>query len=209
MSIGENIKIYRKKRGLTQEQLAKLSGLSKNAIYNYENNKRTPSVDIANKIANALEVSLYSLNNPLSFLYEDIAVADREFKIDKIKTKFINNEILTDEELGLLRKYDTDTIMNNLNKVDNKTVKQNIDEFKVNLCKDIFQNFGYTVKNSDNELSIMDNSGTYKEMLVSLDSFSNLSNNVHWALDSFIERYIDENNNGFSIYDEEGENSGE
>lgn len=61
MNIGENIKTYRKEKGLTQEQLGNLSGLSKNAIYNYENNKRVPNITTIYNISNALEVSLDEL----------------------------------------------------------------------------------------------------------------------------------------------------
>ncbi|MCC0682581.1 tetratricopeptide repeat protein [Clostridioides sp. ES-S-0005-03] len=56
-SIGKNIKNYRLLKGWTQEQLANESGLSKNAIYNYENDKRIPNINILNNIANALEVN--------------------------------------------------------------------------------------------------------------------------------------------------------
>ncbi|MFN1845036.1 helix-turn-helix domain-containing protein [Clostridioides difficile] len=38
-NIGKNIKRYRLLNGWTQEELANESGLSKNAIYNYENEK--------------------------------------------------------------------------------------------------------------------------------------------------------------------------
>lgn len=61
MNIGENLKRIRKNKGFTQEQLAKLSNLSKNAIYNYENNKRIPAIDILNKIAAALDVEITDL----------------------------------------------------------------------------------------------------------------------------------------------------
>ena len=57
MDIGERIKIFRKSAGLTQEQLAKNSGLSRNAIYNYENGRRSPDIETLNKIAAALGVT--------------------------------------------------------------------------------------------------------------------------------------------------------
>ncbi|HFL2415223.1 TPA: helix-turn-helix domain-containing protein [Clostridioides difficile] len=55
-NIGKNIKKYRLLKGWTQEQLAKESGLSKNAIYNYENNKRIPNIGNLNKISEALGI---------------------------------------------------------------------------------------------------------------------------------------------------------
>ena len=57
MTVGQNIKYFRKKLKLTQEQLAKNSGLSRNAIYNYENGRRSPDIKTLNKIAEAFGIS--------------------------------------------------------------------------------------------------------------------------------------------------------
>ncbi|MCC0707302.1 helix-turn-helix domain-containing protein [Clostridioides sp. ES-S-0190-01] len=56
MAIGEDIKKLRKSKGLTQQELAEKANISKNAIYNYENNKSIPNAKILKKIMNALEV---------------------------------------------------------------------------------------------------------------------------------------------------------
>lgn len=61
MNIGDNIKRIRLNRNLTQDELATKSGFSKNAIWNYENNKRQPTVEFLTKIANALDVSINDL----------------------------------------------------------------------------------------------------------------------------------------------------
>jgi transcriptional regulator with XRE-family HTH domain len=61
MNIGAKIKKLRKHRGWTQEQLAEECGLSKNAIWNYENGKRTPNIEMLNKVAAALHISLNDL----------------------------------------------------------------------------------------------------------------------------------------------------
>lgn len=61
MNIGENIKKYRKEKGMTQEELAKKCGLSKNGLWNYENNRREPTIDVLIKISDALEVSLFDI----------------------------------------------------------------------------------------------------------------------------------------------------
>lgn len=61
MTLGNNIKKYRKMFKLSQEDLAKKSNLSRNAIYNYENNKRQPSIFTLNKIAAALGVTVNDL----------------------------------------------------------------------------------------------------------------------------------------------------
>ncbi|HBJ1646727.1 helix-turn-helix transcriptional regulator [Clostridium sp. ZBS20] len=58
MDIGTELKELRKKSGLTQQELAKKCSLSKNAIWNYENNKRNPTINTLNKIGNVLGVDL-------------------------------------------------------------------------------------------------------------------------------------------------------
>lgn len=58
MSVGENIKKYRKLKGLKQSELAELANISRVAIGNYERNDRTPTVDILSNIANALNVDI-------------------------------------------------------------------------------------------------------------------------------------------------------
>lgn len=60
-NIGENIKAYRKKKGLTQEELGTKCALSKNAIWNYETNRRKPTVATLGDIAAALNCTLLDL----------------------------------------------------------------------------------------------------------------------------------------------------
>lgn len=57
MTTGERIKNIRKSKGLSQEQLAKLCGLNRNSIYNYETGKRSPKSGDLERIADALEVT--------------------------------------------------------------------------------------------------------------------------------------------------------
>ena len=57
----EEIRKVRKKRGLSQEQLAKNSGLSRYSIINFETGRRDPRVKDLRKIAKALNVSVAEL----------------------------------------------------------------------------------------------------------------------------------------------------
>lgn len=61
--VGEKIKKYRTLRNLSQQQLANKCGLSKNAIWNYENNQRTPTIESLYKIADSLEIGINELTN--------------------------------------------------------------------------------------------------------------------------------------------------
>lgn len=56
MNVGERIRALRLKKELTQEELAIKAGLSKTAIWNYENSKRTPNLETVKKIAAALNI---------------------------------------------------------------------------------------------------------------------------------------------------------
>lgn len=67
MSVGENIRYFRKKANLTQEQLAKKMGVSAQMIYKWENGKSNPKIETVRKIASALDISSFELNNGLIF----------------------------------------------------------------------------------------------------------------------------------------------
>lgn len=51
----ENLKRFRKAKGLKQKELADLVGVSESSISQYENGKKNPSFEIALKLAEALD----------------------------------------------------------------------------------------------------------------------------------------------------------
>ena len=61
MTIGERIKFFRKSRGITQSQLAKLSGVHPVTVRKYETNKMVPQPEQIRRIADALAVSYYAI----------------------------------------------------------------------------------------------------------------------------------------------------
>ena len=61
MTIGDAIQYYRKKRKITQKQLAETIGCSMNSISRYENGKREPCGKTVQEIAHALSVSVAAL----------------------------------------------------------------------------------------------------------------------------------------------------
>ncbi|MGG5460029.1 helix-turn-helix domain-containing protein [Clostridium sp. B9] len=56
MKIGDRIKYFRKKKKLTQDELSNKCGISRNALSNYELNKRTPPINVIMKMANVLGI---------------------------------------------------------------------------------------------------------------------------------------------------------
>ena len=61
MTTGQRIKAARKKAGLTQKELGERMGQSFQSIAQWENDLRNPKLETLQRIANALEVSIYEL----------------------------------------------------------------------------------------------------------------------------------------------------
>lgn len=61
IDIGENIREIRKLKGMTQKELGNKLGISQSAINQFENNKTDPKLQTIEKIAIALEVSMYDI----------------------------------------------------------------------------------------------------------------------------------------------------
>jgi transcriptional regulator with XRE-family HTH domain len=57
VTIGESIKIIRKKKGITQKELSNKTGLAEATIIRYEKNKFKPNIKQIERIASALGVS--------------------------------------------------------------------------------------------------------------------------------------------------------
>lgn len=58
MPFPEILKELREKKGFTQEQLASMLNLTKNAISHYEKNINSPNIDTIQKIADVFDVSV-------------------------------------------------------------------------------------------------------------------------------------------------------
>ncbi|MCI8669224.1 MAG: helix-turn-helix transcriptional regulator [Lachnospiraceae bacterium] len=55
------IKEYREQKNLSYRQLEILSGVSKTMIFNIETGRRSPTIDILEKLAKGLKVSIHDL----------------------------------------------------------------------------------------------------------------------------------------------------
>jgi transcriptional regulator with XRE-family HTH domain len=63
--VGGNVRRIRQKKGLTQEQLAEISGFSQQYISGLEQGRRNPTVVTLYELASALGVSHLDLVRPL------------------------------------------------------------------------------------------------------------------------------------------------
>ena len=92
MSIGENIRKYRKNLGMTQEELAKKMGVIQPNVHRWEKGLVTPSLETIKKLAKILNVSA----DGLLFSEEDrkkLRITDKEL-LERIK----DIENLNDED---------------------------------------------------------------------------------------------------------------
>lgn len=75
-TIGDNIKQFRKDKGLSQKELGKKIGLSQQMIAQYESNKREPKLQTLIKIATALEIPIFYLLSNCS----DVVLDEKDLK---------------------------------------------------------------------------------------------------------------------------------
>ncbi|MBO5109958.1 MAG: helix-turn-helix transcriptional regulator [Clostridia bacterium] len=124
MKIGSKIKELRKRRGITQEQLANSIGISFQAVSKWENGIALPDITLAPMLANYFGVSMDELF--------DYNRSDIEREIEEItEESWKYRETDPDEgrrilEAGLLKYPDNDILLNNLLYVLNYT--ENPDE---------------------------------------------------------------------------------
>ena len=81
---GYRLKVVREEKNFKREDVAKKIGTSAAIIGRYERNERTPSIDIARNIAEALEVSLDYLVGDTTVLLKDKKMLYRIELLQKI-----------------------------------------------------------------------------------------------------------------------------
>lgn len=79
MTLGERIKNYRQKAGLSQEQLAEKINVSRQAITKWENDSGIPDID-----------NLISLSKVMGLSLDELVMGEKENDISDIKRSAIN-----------------------------------------------------------------------------------------------------------------------
>jgi transcriptional regulator with XRE-family HTH domain len=106
MNIGDKIAALRKAKKISQAELAREAGVSREIIGRYERNEVSPSVDVAKKIADALEVSLDYLagdGERATFDKQTLKLIDEIEELEpsiKDKLLFLANAIIRDAKTG-------------------------------------------------------------------------------------------------------------
>lgn len=86
MDIGENIFKLRKKKSLSQEQLAEKMGVTRQTISNWELEESTPDIKQAKELSKIFNVSLDQLVNNEKYMHNDNSSRGYEY-ISKIKIR--------------------------------------------------------------------------------------------------------------------------
>jgi transcriptional regulator with XRE-family HTH domain len=98
-SVGERIRTIRKAKGLTQQQLAELSGLDDAYIGSVERGERNFSIDTLEKVLTALNVSISELMFSKEHMTKDETI--RQEAIDEFVALTSG---LSEEQIGILRR---------------------------------------------------------------------------------------------------------
>ena len=157
MDFATTLKTIRKEKGYTQSSLAKELNVSQNAVYNWENKKCEPSIEMIKKIADVLEVSLYDL----IVISTDLTISSEEtakmagYILDQIHDKKV---LSASGEIYLNRYY---SMLNDTGK-----------QLAVDYVEGLTENPKYTL-NADN-----DESTDYHNL-------SQAENNLYKALDKY------------------------
>ncbi|MGN1319194.1 MAG: helix-turn-helix domain-containing protein [Lachnospirales bacterium] len=82
-NLGIRIRSFRKKQGISQEELAFKSSISTTYLGQIERAEKSPTVEVLDKLANALEISIYDL-----FLFdEEIKTQNNNTTLNKINAQ--------------------------------------------------------------------------------------------------------------------------
>lgn len=107
-TLANNIKKYRKEKGLTQGQLAEMIGKSKNVISNWENGLNKPDADTIENLMWALGVTadeLLGWNNPEQSKADADILSKKILTNSKIKSILPMILNLSDDDLELLKNF--------------------------------------------------------------------------------------------------------
>lgn len=86
MSFGERLTIVRKRKKLSQADVGKLIGINGDAYGRYERNEVRPTIEMATKIANSLNISLDYLVGKTDFELDD-NIVKRIQEVSKMSDK--------------------------------------------------------------------------------------------------------------------------
>lgn len=176
MSIGQNIKYYRKNMNLSQESLSKLANISRSHLANIEIGKDNPSINLLNVIAYCLKVNTSDLmsdtpknikdnnKNRLKFLREK-----NKYTLEQI-AEFLNDTIQNIVMYESNMKQPDYSKLKRLSEFYNVTIEYLMGE--INLPKSINNNDNHSI--DSNAIIIMQKGGHGKNIIKLTDDESTM-----------------------------------
>jgi transcriptional regulator with XRE-family HTH domain len=123
IKLGDNIRKYRLIKGYKQKELAEILNIKRSTYSNYENNRRVPEIDVLEKIAKALDVTIHDL---IEMSYENlIKTNSRSVEI------WINDKVFSNEEKEAIQMHFSELLLRYkklINTASNEKIK--LQEFK-------------------------------------------------------------------------------
>ena len=154
MSIGSRIKELRIKNEITQEELAKIIGVTKGAIANYENGVSSPKIDLMYKLFDALNCDAnYLYQDDMIELYKDQATPS-EFKNIIKKYRDLDDHGREMVDFTLTKEYERSIAL--------AKHKDNISEFSQHLIPNAANGQNPTEQQKQNADAIMTDDNEWK-----------------------------------------------
>lgn len=107
-TFAENLKKYRLSKNISQEELAGKVGIHPVQFSRYERGLTSPSIDIVQKIAEALDISIDELVNGSSLNNADKSINDRE-----LLSMFKKVQLLSDNQKDTVKDFLSAYILKN------------------------------------------------------------------------------------------------
>ena len=104
---GDRLKKARKDKGLSRPQLAEMCDVSAKTIQNYESNSRTPRLDITQRIAEALGVSVDYLTNGYEPSIDELSSTEKANILSQASALFAGGKLSEDEQLTFINELQT------------------------------------------------------------------------------------------------------
>lgn len=135
MTIGEKIRYFRTRIGITQAKLAELSGIHPVSIRKYETNKMTPQAEQIDKISDALGVSSFAITGFENNISLETIGDFMGLMIMLIKAKIVS----IDGERGEDDEYKPETVSFKINPLITKFFKANTGNVEYNANDILYQ----------------------------------------------------------------------
>lgn len=141
----------RKEKGLTQQQLAEILGVSNTAISKWEHGNNLPDISMLKPISEALDIDMMELIDLQNTTHEDLSKKFHKQKRNKLIKKIIITVIII---FSLLDVY-LITYLNHT-KSENEIIENSVEVYKIRSSSDSFNLDGYLIFDNHENLILLE-----------------------------------------------------